>query len=421
MNRFLDTLSRRYAGALREYLAENHEAVLQHAYELGRSAVGRGLGVLDMAALHRQSMEEVLLAPVTAGERRRQLEASETFFLEALSPFEVTHRGFREANLKLQHLIATLEKRNLQLAEINLELKNEIGERQRTERALRESERHYRQLFGQASLMQENLRRLSNEILQVQEEERKRISRELHDEVGQALTAAGVNLAVLKAAPTGSAMFVGKLADTQELIRETMETVHRFARELRPAMLDELGLVPALRSLLKNVAARSGLQVRLHADAFAEKLSDEQKTVLFRVAQESLTNVTRHAHARSVEVTLRQQEDGLRMEVRDDGRSFRDDLRNRARGRRRLGLLGMQERVRLVGGRFAVKPNPGKGTLVQVEIPLQAAAPRRLTGLLPMQPARATRVFVPTTRKGNKHESMRRHPGREADQSASRR
>ncbi len=396
MNRLPAKLSRRYAGALREYLAEGHEAVLQHAYELGRSAIGGGLGVLDMAVMHQQAIEDVLLASATAEERRQQLKASETFLLEALSPFEVTHRGFREANLRLQHLNATFEKRNLQLADINLELKNEIGERKRTERALRESERHYRQLFDQASLMQDNLRRLSNEILHVQEEERKRISRELHDEVGQSLTAVSVNLAVLKVASPASVMFVRKLADTQQIIEQTMEAVHRFARELRPAMLDELGLVPALRSLLKNVAGRSGLQVRLRADAIAEKLSDEQKTVLFRVAQESLTNVTRHAQARSVEVTLCKQKDGLRMEVRDDGRSFRDDLQDTARGRRRLGLLGMRERVHLIGGQFAVKPNPGKGTSVRVEIPFEVAAPGRWNGLPPARPSRATRIFVRT-------------------------
>jgi signal transduction histidine kinase len=270
---------------------------------------------------------------------------------------------------------------------------------------LRESERHYRQLFDQASLMQENLRRLSNEILHVQEEERKRISRELHDEVGQALTAVSVNLAVLKATPSESAAFARKFADTQQLIGQTMETVHRFARELRPAMLDELGLVPALRSLLKSVADRSGLKVRLRADVVVERLGDEQKTVLFRVAQESLTNVTRHAHARSVEVILRKQRAGLRMEVRDDGRSFQDDLQEAARGRRRLGLLGMQERVRLVNGRFSVKPNPGKGTTVEVDIPFETVAPRRWSGPPPIRLARPPRIFVRATPEESDHDS----------------
>jgi two-component system sensor histidine kinase DegS len=406
MNSSFNKLAQRYAGALREYLADPREAMLERAYELGRGAIARGLGVLDMAAVHQEAMGKVLLPLLTQGNRARHLKAAETFFLEVLSPFEITHRGFREANLKLQDLIATLEKRNVQLAGMNLELKNEIGERKRTERALRDSERHYRQLFDQASLMQENLRRLSNEILHVQEEERKRISRELHDEVGQALTAVSMNLAVLQITPLASALFRQKLADTQRLIEQTMETVHRFARELRPAMLDELGLVPALRSLLRGVAERSGLKIRLRADVVGESLADEQKTVLFRVAQESLTNVTRHAHARSVEIVLLQRKSGLRMEVRDDGRSFQDDLQDSARGRRRLGLLGMQERVRLVHGRFTVKPNPGKGTTVQVDIPLETAAPRRWIGPPPVRLAAATRELERATERRRDHDSI---------------
>ena len=406
MNTSSNKLAQRYARALREYLEDPREAVLERAYELGRGAVARGLGVLDMAAMHQESIGKVLLPLLTLDRRARHLKAAETFFFEALSPFEITHRGFREANLKLQQLIATLEKRNVQLAGMNLELKTEIAERKRTERALRDSERHYRQLFDQASLMQENLRRLSNAILHVQEEERKRISRELHDEVGQALTAVSVNLAVLKLTPPARGLFRRKLADTQRFIQETMETVHRFARELRPAMLDELGLVPALRSLLRGVAERSGLKVRLRTDAVGESLVDEQKTVLFRVAQESLTNVTRHANARSVEIVLLRRKGGLRMEVRDDGRSFQDDLQNSARGRRRLGLLGMQERVRLVHGRFAVKANPGKGTTVQVDIPFQTAGSRRWIGPPPVRLAGANRVLERAATKRRGHDSV---------------
>jgi signal transduction histidine kinase len=394
--------AQRYAGTMREYLVDQREAVLERAYELGRDAVARGLGVLDMAALHEDAIGQVLLPALTKDNRTRHLKAAETFFLEALSPFEITHRGFREANAKLQQLITTLEKRNVQLAGMNLELKNEINERKRTERALRVSERHYHQLFDQASLMQENLRNLSNQILHVQEEERKRISRELHDEVGQALTAVSVNLAVLGITPPASRLFKRKLADTQRVIEQTMETVHRSVHELRPAMLDELGLVPALRSLLKGVAERSGLKIRLRADAIGESLPDEQKTVLFRVAQESLTNVTRHAQARSVEIVLRQRKRGLHMEVRDDGRSFQADARDAARGRQGLGLLGMQERVRLVHGRFAVRPSPGKGTVVQVDIPLRTAASRRWLGPPPVGRLPASRLSIrPWKRHGH--------------------
>ena len=208
----------------------------------------------------------------------------------------------------------------------------------------------------------------------MQEEERKRISRELHDEVGQALTGISMNLESLKKnGARKSPTLTRKLADTQSLLQETMETVHRFARELRPAMLDELGLLPALRSYLKGFANRTGLRVHFRGNPLAESLEDDQKTVVFRVAQESLTNVGKHAHASQVEVTVCKLKDGICMEIADNGRSFRENAQNSGKARKRLGLLGMQERVRLVNGKFTVKPLLGKGTTIRVVIPFTSA------------------------------------------------
>jgi signal transduction histidine kinase len=308
------------------------------------------------------------------------LRAAGTFLLEALSPFEVTHRGFRTANQKLQQLIATLEKRNLDLAEINRKLAVENRQRKRTEKALRESEEYLRHLFHEARRMEEDLRNLSTQILHAQEEERKRISRELHDQVGQALTAVSVMLATLESEnPNGSKRPSRKLADAQHLLRQAMEVVHTFAREMRPSILDELGLLPALRSYYKGFTARTGLSVHFRANALAEQLTGEQKTVLFRVAQESLTNVAKHARASQVAVAIRKFGDGICMEVTDNGRSFRFRTKNSHKGEKRLGLLGMQESVRLVNGQFAVKSQPGRGTTVRVVIPFQSAGARTLS------------------------------------------
>jgi signal transduction histidine kinase len=355
MNKSVIRLTRPYTIALKKYLADEQEAVLAQAYELGRLAIARGLGVLDMARMHQEALENSD-APTTDPGRNCALKAAGIFFLESLSPFEVTHRGFRETNSRLEQLIAILEKRNLQLAETNRELEVEIKERKRTENALRESE--------------ENLRNLSNQILHVQEEERKRISRELHDEVGQALTAISMNLESLKKnGIMSSPSLVRKLVDTQNLLQATMETAHRFARELRPAMLDELGLLPALRSYLKAFASRTGLHVCFRGHPVAANLAGDQKTVLFRVAQESLTNVAKHARASQVQVTLRPDPDGIFMEIADNGRSFKADATNAAGSKKRLGLLGMQERVRLVNGRFTIHPRSGRGTTIRVVIP----------------------------------------------------
>jgi signal transduction histidine kinase len=359
-------MARSYAATLRKYLANEQEAVLAQAYELGRMAIAERLGVLDMARTHQEALGKLLQSPAGARSGEQVLKAAETFLLESLSPFEATHRGFSEMNVKLQ--------------ERNRELEAEIGERKRAEDALRQSERHYQRLFQEARDMQENLRNLSNEILRTQEEERKRISRELHDEVGQSLTAISVTLATLNNPGAGNSNVSGqKLAETQGLLQETMETIHRFARDLRPAALDELGLLPALRSYLKGFATRTGLRVHFRGDPLAEKLEDDQKIVVFRIAQECLTNVSKHAQASQVEMEIRRLKDGISMEVADNGRSFTADPMNFAKSKGRLGLLGMQERVRLVNGQFMVKPQPGKGTTVRVVIPFRSTS----TALLP--------------------------------------
>ena len=368
----LSGFARRYARVLRRYLAHEQEAALEQAYELGRRAVVKGLGVLDMVRIHEKALEQTVWRTHPPSRNLHALESAETFFLETLSPFEMTHRGFRETALRLRRAVKTLEKRNVELAATNRKLGLEIRERKRTEKALRESERHFRELFEQARAMEENLRSLSNQVLHAQEEERKRVSRELHDEVGQALTAVSVSLAMLnKAGATHPEFPHQKVADAQQLLRGTMDTVHHFARELRPALLDELGLLPALRSYTRSFAERTGLHVHLQATALCEHLDSQQKTVVFRVAQESLTNVAKHAQATRVEVTLCKHRSGLCMEVADNGKSFDQNPLNSGKTRKRLGLLGMQERVRLVNGKFTIKAAPGKGTTVRVVIPFR--------------------------------------------------
>jgi PAS domain S-box-containing protein len=634
MNSRFNRLVRRYTTALVRYLADGREARLEEAFEVGRSTMAGGLGVLDLVRIHEKARTEMLRVSPPGLERAESRRAAlEAFFLQALSPFEAAHRGFRETNLKLKRLIATLKNRNTELAQTNSRLEVEfrkrertehalqvsegrlqaildhspaviflknlrgryllvnrrfeklfglrreeivgrtdrelfpreqagafsandravlraggplefeevaryrdgihvsivskfplrnargdvyalcgiatditgrkrieedlrqseerfrllvanvrnyaifllqpdgrvaswnagaqriygygeqeivgrhfssfsvqsefkksrarralqtalregryeeegwrvrrdgshfwanaviapvhdgsgrlrgfakvirdMTERRRTEEALRRSEEHYRQLFKEAQAMQESLRNLSSQILHVQEEERKNISRELHDEVGQHLTAVSVMLATLRNNGVHrTEELAQRIAGTQRLLEVTMETVHNFARELRPAILDDLGLLPALRSSLNAFAARTGLRVRLRGSVTAEKLGNEQKTVLFRVVQESLTNVAKHAQASRVDVVLRKADDGIAMEIADNGKSFRDDPRSSVRFRQRLGLLGMQERVRLVNGRFNIRPDPGKGTTVQVVIPFKATGRLGLT------------------------------------------
>jgi two-component system, NarL family, sensor histidine kinase UhpB len=182
-----------------------------------------------------------------------------------------------------------------------------------------------------------------------QEEERKRIARELHDEVGQVLT--GVMLQLDD-------------ADAREAVRQSLDDVRRIARELRPETLDDLGLLSALRAL-SNTAAHQGLRVERQLDIGDLRLRPEVELAVYRVAQESLTNVMRHADAKEVLVALQQVDGSLRLVVRDDGRGL-----PAGDGQAGAGIAGMSERALHVGGRLTVASDPGAGTEVRMDIPL---------------------------------------------------
>lgn len=251
----------------------------------------------------------------------------------------------------------------------------DITERKRTEAAVLQSEEHYRDLFHQAYQMQENLRRVSERVLKVQEQERARISRDLHDEVGQALTAINMNLAVLRNALDAAPPEVARrIAETQALCEHTMGSIHNFSRELRPAMIDDLGLLPALRNYVKSFTARSGVAVQLHAtqSECTEKLDAERKTVIYRIIQEGLNNVAKHAAAKRVEIVLAGSSHDVRLQLSDDGQGFALDQRQESTSSQ-LGLLGLAERVRLVGGEFSIASFPGNGTILRAVIPFKLA------------------------------------------------
>jgi len=272
---------------------------------------------------------------------------------------DITERkAAAEARIRIQVLAAS-----------NEELTLEIAQRKAVEAALKKSERHYGLLLAESERLQEQLRQLSRQILLAQEDERKRISRELHDVIAQTLTGINVRLAALKKEASFNSKHLDRdIARTQRLVEKSVNIVHEFARELRPAVLDDLGLIPALHSFVKLFSKRTRIHVRLQVFAGVEELDIAKRTVLFRVAQEALTNVSRHAHAGRVEIDIRKVPAGVGMKIKDDGRSFSVE-RQLAKGSKRLGLLGMRERVEMVGGVFCIESAPGKGTTVMVEIP----------------------------------------------------
>jgi signal transduction histidine kinase len=365
----------RYQAALRRYLKQGGNAGLQSARGLGSQALAAGLQTLSLAKLHEQTLVTQVLPGCAAGERAAIIRRAGVFFTEAITPIETTHRGSREAAVHLNEIVEMLSQRTVELAASNVELREEISQRKAAQAALKKSEHHYSQLLEESGHMQEKLRRLSRQILSAQEEERKEISRELHDVIAQTLTGINVQLAALKTeAALNTKGLDQNIARTQQMVEKSVDIVHRFARELRPAVLDDLGLIPALQSYLKNFTARTGVRAHLTAFAGVEQLDPARRTVLYRVAQEALTNVGRHAQASRVEVVIQKLPDGVSMRIKDDGRSFAADRMLSGKGSKRLGLLGMRERLEMVGGHFDVESAAGKGTIIVAQVPFGKAA-----------------------------------------------
>jgi PAS domain S-box-containing protein len=233
----------------------------------------------------------------------------------------------------------------------------DITDRKHAENRLRESN--------------DKLQLLSRRLVESQETERRHIARELHDEVGQTLTVAEMNLQVVMKSSHASPL-TRRLKDSLQAVERVLAQVRDLSLNLRPSMLDDLGLESALKWYINRQAALSGLHAEFQADALEDRLDPVIETACFRVAQEALTNVVRHAHARSVNVTLRQQDGHLHLLVRDDGVGFDvEALRQKAVQGASLGLLSMEERATLVDGRLEFKSTPGQGTEVHAFFPLK--------------------------------------------------
>lgn len=238
--------------------------------------------------------------------------------------------------------------------------------------AVRQGRAHYQKLFLESRIMQKKLRHVTRQIILAQEEERRRISRELHDEVVQTLVGINVELSALtKGTSAGLHNLKAKIARTQRLVEHSVNAVHRFARDLRPAVLDDLGLIPALHAYSQGLASRKKLKIRMTAFGGVESLGAAARTVLFRVAQEALSNVARHARATTVAISIARTNGLIRLEITDNGRSFPVHQVMLARSRKRLGLLGMQERVEMVGGQLTIESAPGRGTTVRADLPFK--------------------------------------------------
>ena len=216
---------------------------------------------------------------------------------------------------------------------------------------------------------QRELKELTARHVEMQEKERRTLSRELHDEVGQSLSAVLMEIGNVSAVlPADNPELRSHLDSIKKLAENSVKVVRNMALLLRPSMLDDLGLVPALQWQAREVSRRTGMEVDVSADSVADDLPEDHKTCIYRVVQEALHNCAEHSGARAVRLAMVQDERHIVLDIEDDGKGF--DSR-RVRG---MGLLGMEERITHLGGEFRVHSQPGRGARLHIELPLEAGA-----------------------------------------------
>jgi two-component system CheB/CheR fusion protein len=280
--------------------------------------------------------------------------------------------ALREAQQQLSKHVGKLEilvrARTAKLTESNARLVTSVSD-------TRKGREKYHVLFAESEIMQKRLRHLTRLIITAQEKERMKISRELHDEVVQTLIGINIELTSLKkdwVAKGGTPR--AKIAAIQRQVENSVNAVHGFARGLRPAVLDDLGLIPALHGICKGLRAKRKLDIQMSAFGRIEDLYSAGRTVLFRIAQEALSNVGRHANASRVRLNIAKVGRKVRMEISDNGKSFPAEKMLRETNPKRLGLIGMRERLEMIGGTLAIESMRGKGTTIRAEIPFTPSA-----------------------------------------------
>lgn len=227
-------------------------------------------------------------------------------------------------------------------------------------------------LYEELQQKQEMRGELLHLVISTQEEERRRIARGLHDETSQALTSLAVKLeAVAGTLPPDAEQTKAKLKEIQSIALGTLGEIHNVIYELRPTLLDDLGLIPAIKWHAENYLETAGIKAHLETAGQERRLPPEIETALFRIVQEATTNTVRHAHARSASISLEFEESSVAVHIEDDGRGFDPNEVAKAKDSGRgLGLLSMKERVEHLGGVLSIMSEPGKGTQIQIEIPV---------------------------------------------------
>jgi signal transduction histidine kinase len=299
-------LERAYSKALAEYLAMGSENALRSGYETARAALAHGWGVLDLASMHHSIMAQTIARTNPEPSLARDLERAQQFFEESLSPYEMAHRGLHDATSALRRLNETLE------------------------------------------------------------QEIKRIAHAVHDEAGQLLFAA--RLAMDGIAHEVDSSTSGGLREIGAILDQVEKQLRRLSHELRPAVLDDLGLLPALEFLTNRISKSANLPIEIHS-TMKGRCAPDVETAMYRVIQEALTNIAKHAQAKSVEIRLRRVANNLNCVIHDDGSGFDVPAVLSSGAKKGLGLIGMRERLNAVGGTLTIDSVVGRGTDLLVNIP----------------------------------------------------
>jgi len=300
-------LQRDYSAALRDYIVRPNEKALRQAYKMGREVLTTGGGVLGIATLHHQALEQVISSLSGEIDEPLLIKRAEEVFIECLMPFEMSHRAFRDTTAAL--------------------------------------------------------RRMNERI----EEEAKRIAHALHEEAGGLLATTHLALEELARdlSPEGSE----RLAFVKQLLEQMDEHLRHLAHELRPTILDDLGLIPALDFLAERISKRSGVAITVEGSTEG-RLPPAVETTLYRNVQEALNNVIRHAHAGKVSVTIVREPGAVHCSVRDDGGGFDASAVTATHSERGLGHVGIRERLDSLHGTLLIKSAPEEGAELLMYIPL---------------------------------------------------
>jgi len=329
-----------------------NEAFVRHSGYSRAEAIGNTPAMLQGPNTQRGELDRIAAAmrlwqPVQA-ELINYTKSGVEFWLEiAISPL-------KDSKGRVTHWVA---------------VQRDIGERQKASLLIRST-------MDALKASQEQLQTLSRRILKAQETERRRVALELHDELGQSLTAIKINL-------QSSARFKDRSPaelndENLRIVEDALQQVRRLALALRPAVLDDLGLVPALRGIAEQNAGRSGFAIHFHPALPSGRLEPDVETACFRIVQEALTNIARYANARRVDIDLFRNGDELVLSVKDDGVGFDvAAMRARANAGSSMGLLGMRERAMLIGGRLEIESALGQGCTVRLRCPMLLPAENR--------------------------------------------